>query len=163
MRTRTIRSLIFLTAGIGLIISFFAVLEYYEASLRSLCTISQFFSCATVDQSGKTSTLGIPDYLIGVGGFIAILVVAGIAESRPRVRVWPYLLLLLTTLGVAFSAYFLYVQLVEIGAFCVVCASAEAFGVLAWIGSILLVRAPRPGGKGAAKERPTESPEGDAT
>ncbi len=140
MRIRTIRSLIYLAAGIGLIVSIFAAFEYYEASLRALCTISAFFSCAAVDQSGKTTTLGIPDYLWGVGGFVLILIVAGIAESRSAERRWPYLLLGLTAFGVAFSLYFLYVQLALIGAFCVVCATADAFGWLAFAGAILLVR-----------------------
>jgi uncharacterized membrane protein len=139
MRTRTLRTVIYLAAGIGLIVSIFAALEYFEASLQGLCTINSFFSCSTVDASGKTTTLGIPDYLIGIGGFILILVIAGLAESRRSDRRWPIVLLGVTSLGVAFSVYFLYVQLALIGAFCVVCASADAFGWLAWAGALALV------------------------
>ncbi len=142
MRTRSVRSLVYLAGGVGLIVSIFAALEYYEASLRRLCTISSFFSCATVDVSGRTTTLGLPDFLWGVGGFVLILVVAGLAERWPRDRRYAYALLGVTTLGVAFSLYFLYVQLVEIGALCVVCATADVFGWIAWAGAIALVRAP---------------------
>ena len=142
MRTRSVRSLVYLAGGVGLIVSIFAALEYYEGSLRRLCTISSFFSCATVDVSGRTTTLGLPDFLWGVGGFVLILVVAGLAERWPRDRRYAYALLGVTTLGVAFSLYFLYVQLVEIGALCVVCATADVFGWIAWAGAIALVRAP---------------------
>ncbi len=142
MRVRSVRSLVYLAGGVGLIVSIFAALEYYEGSLRRLCTISSFFSCATVDVSGRTTTLGLPDFLWGVGGFVLILVVAGLAERWPRDRRYAYALLGVTTLGVAFSLYFLYVQLVEIGALCVVCATADVFGWIAWAGAIALVRAP---------------------
>ncbi len=140
MRTRALRNLIFLAAGIGLIVAIFAALEYYEASLRSLCTINSFFSCSTVDTSNHTTTLGLPDYLWGIGGFVLILIVAGISESRPKDRRWAYALLGLTTVGVGLTLYFLYVQLALIGAFCVVCATSYAFGWLAWAGSLALVR-----------------------
>lgn len=143
MRTATLRTFLYLAAGIGLIVSIFAALEFYEASLRSLCTYSSFFSCSAVDTSGRTSTLGIPDYLWGVGGFLVILIVAGISESRPTEPRWTYLLLLITTFGVAFSVYFLYVQLALIGALCVVCMTADAFGWMAWVGAIALVRTAR--------------------
>lgn len=140
MRTASLRSLIYLAAGIGLIVSIFAALEFYEASLRGLCSFSGFFSCSTVDTSGKTTTLGIPDYLWGVGGFVLILLVAGFAESRSRDRRWPWLLVAVTSGGVAVTLYFLYVQLALIGAFCVVCASAYVFGWVAWVGAIALAR-----------------------
>ena len=164
MRTRTVRSLIYLAAGIGLIASIFAAFEFYEASLRSLCTYNSFFSCGAVDTSGKTSTFGIPDYLWGIGGFVLILVFAGIAEKRRPDPFWSYALLGLTTLGVALTVYFLYVQLVEIGAFCVVCATSYVFGWLAWAGAILLVGRTRSRRTGAAPEPRDEGAEapGDA-
>ena len=140
MRTPTLRSLIYFAAGVGLIVSIFAALEFYEASLRSLCSIGSFFSCSVVDQSGKTTTLGLPDYAWGLGGFVLILVVAGIAEARSKDPRWADALLGLTTVGVALSLYFLYVQLALIGAFCVVCASAYVFGGITWVGTIGLAR-----------------------
>ena len=145
MRTATLRTVIYLAAGVGLIVSVFAALEFYEASLQSLCSINAFFSCSTVDRSGQTSTLGVPDYLWGIGGFVVVLLVAGMVESRPRDRRWPILLLSLTSLGTAFSLYFFWVQLAVIGAFCVVCTSAYVFEWVAWVGAIALVRrGPRP-------------------
>ena len=138
MRTSDLRGAIYLAGGVGLLVSLFAAAEFYTASLRSVCTINQFFSCATVDRSGLTTTFGVQDYLWGIGGFLALLVVAGIAEQRPRDVRPAYLLTLLATGAVGLSGYFIYVQLAEIHAFCVVCATAEVFGGIVWVGSIAL-------------------------
>ena len=157
MQVRTIRSVVYFAAGVGLIVAIFAAAEYFEASLRSLCSLSTFFSCSAVDQSGRTTTLGVPDYAWGIGGFLAILIAAGIAESRAEDLRWTYALLGLTTAGVALSLYLLYVELALINALCIVCASAYVFGAIAWVGSIGLVRATR-------SERSTEDEDdGDAT
>ena len=97
MRTSSLRGLVFLSGALGLLVAIFAAAEFYTASLRSACTINQFFSCATVDRSGLTSTLGVPDYLWGILGFLALLVVAGVAEKRPADVRPAYLLTLLAT------------------------------------------------------------------
>jgi len=163
MRTRSIRSLIYFSGGLGLIVSIFTYLEALEASLQSLCTVNAFVSCAAVANSGKTTTFGISDSFIGIGGFVLILLVAGIAESRRRELLWPYLLLFLTTGGVALSFYFGYVELVEIRALCLVCLTAYVFGFIAWGGAILLVLKVRAKARPRTPERSTgtASPEGE--
>lgn len=140
MKTASLRSGIILAALIGLLVSLFAAAEFYQASLRSVCSINSFFSCALVDQSGKTTTFGIQDYLWGIGGFVLILILAGVADKRPTDPRPAYALALLTTVGVALSLYFLYIELVEIDALCIVCVAAYVFGGLAWLLSISLVR-----------------------
>ncbi len=163
MRTSSLRSAVFLSGAIGLLVAIFAAAEYFQASLRSACTINQFFSCATVDRSGLTTTLGVPDYLWGIAGFLALLVVAAIAEKRPHDVRPAYALALLATGGVALSAYFLYVQLARIHALCLVCATAETFGVILWLSSIELARRTGPGAgpDPDARRSPPVSAEGD--
>ncbi len=139
MRTSSVRGAIYLAGLLGLLVALFAAAEFYTASLRSVCSINQFFSCATVDRSGRTSTLGIPDYLWGIGGFLALLVVAGLAERRPKEVRYAALLALLATAAVGLSSYFIYVQLAEIHALCVVCASAETLGGIVWVMSLVLL------------------------
>lgn len=159
MRTRDLRSLISLGAILGLLVAIFSALEFYDTALRGICTVNSFFSCAVVDQSGKTSTLGIPDYLWGIGGFVLILIVAGIAEARAKVPAWTYLLALIATGGVLLSGYFVYVEVVEIHALCLVCAVDYCFGLLVWGGALALVRR---AGKGTddGPERPRGAPSG---
>ena len=140
VRERTVRSLVYFAAGLGLIVAIFAAAEFYDASLRAVCSVSAFFSCSAVDSSGYTNTLGLPDWLWGVGGFVLILLFAGLAEQRPEDRRRAYLLLTVTTLGVGVSLYLLYVELAIIHALCLVCATAYLLGVVAWLGAIGLAR-----------------------
>ena len=142
MRTRSIRTLIYAAAGIGLLLSLFAAFEVIDAGLTKLCTLNSFISCATVANSGHTTTLYVPDWLWGVLGFILILVVASLAERNPEDPRYVYGLIALTTIGIALALYFLYVELAVIHAICIVCASAYAMGFISWGGAIALARAP---------------------
>jgi len=163
MRTRTIRSVIYLAAGLGLIFAIFTYLETVQASLQSLCTVNSYVSCAAVANSGRTTLFGISDPFVGIGGFVLILLVAGIAESRRKELLWPYLLLLLTTAGVAVAIYFAYEEFVEIHALCPVCFAAWSLGVVAWVGSIALVMKVRAKAQSRARESAAASPTREET
>lgn len=140
MHTRTIRTYVYLTAGLGLLASIYAGVETVYAPLQSSCNVSSFFSCGAVDTSGKTTTLGIPDAAIGIAGFILILIVAVLAEQHRRDLRYLYALVFFTTGGVGFASYFAYVELAQIRALCPVCTTAYAFGVLVWVGAIVLTQ-----------------------
>ena len=161
MRTRTIRSAIYLAAGLGLIVSIFTYFEQFEASLLSLCTVNAFVSCSAVARSGKTTVLGVPDSFVGIGGFLLILVLAAVAESRRRDLRWPYLLLFFTTAGVGFSGYFAYVELFQINALCPVCLAAYVFGFIAWFATIALVRKLRAKARAREAETAPQTPAPD--
>ncbi|MFY9717926.1 MAG: vitamin K epoxide reductase family protein [Thermoplasmata archaeon] len=154
MKTRDLRTLVGLSAGLGLVVALFATAEYYDVALRAVCSINAFFSCAAVDSSGKTSTLQIPDYAWGVLGFVAILVVGGMAEDRSDDDRWAYGLVVLTTAGVGLSGYLLYVELVEIHALCLVCASDYVLVGIAWLGAIALAVRTR---RGTLRDPPDEA------
>lgn len=162
MRTRTIRSVIYLAGGLGLIVAIFTYLETVEASLQSLCTYSAYVSCAAVANSGRTTLFGIDDSFVGIGGFVLILLVAGIAESRRKELLWPYLLLLVTTGGVAVAIFFAYEEFFEIHALCPVCLAAWTLGFVAWVGSIALVRKVRAKARSQAREESSAPPSSDA-
>jgi len=163
MRTRDVRSVIYLASGFGLIVSIYTYLETVQSSLQKYCTLNSYVSCGAVANSGRTTVLGIQDSYIGIAGFILILVVAAIAERRRKELLWPQLLLLITSLGVAFSLYFLYVELVEIQALCPVCLTAWVFGWVAWFGAFLLVRKVRAKARARALEKTTTGPATEAS
>ncbi|MGA7475778.1 MAG: vitamin K epoxide reductase family protein [Thermoplasmata archaeon] len=154
MRTRDIRSVIYLAGGFGLIVAIYTYVETVEASLQKYCTLNAYVSCGAVANSGRTTLFGVPDSFIGIGGFVLILLIAGVAESRRQELLWPYLLLLITTAGVAVSLFFLYEELFEIHALCPVCLAAWVLGWVAWGGAIALVRKAR--AKARARAEPPE-------
>jgi uncharacterized membrane protein len=140
MRTRTYRSMVGLGGGLGLIVALFAAAEFYNVSLTGACTFNSVVSCAAIAQSGRTTFLGVQDWIWGIAGFVAILVVAGLANARKKDERIAYGLLALTTAGVGLALYLLYVEVVEIHAICPVCATAYFMGFVAWIGAIGLAR-----------------------
>ena len=162
MRTRDIRSVIYFAGGLGLIVAIYTYLETVESSLQKYCTINSYVSCGAVANSGRTTVLGIPDSFIGIGGFVLVLIVAALAERRRRDLLWPEVLVLLTTVGVAFSLYFLYVELAEIQALCPVCLTAWVFGWIAWVASIALFRKVRAKARARAAEKPSTAPAPEA-
>jgi uncharacterized membrane protein len=140
MRTRSYRTLVELGGGLGLVTSLFTLAEAMDTSLSNVCSVNQKVSCGNVLASGLTSTLGIPDWAWGIGGFVAILVVAALASRHRKDARYAYALLALTTAGVGLAAYLLYVEVFRIGSICPVCATAYFFGVVAWAGAIGLAR-----------------------
>jgi uncharacterized membrane protein len=140
MRTRTYRSLVNLGAGFGLIASIYAALEFYYASLTKVCSVNSYVSCGKVQSSGLTTTLGIQDYWWGVAGFVVIVVLAFLVDRYRHDARLAYLLLLVTTAGVALSVFFGYIELVQINALCPVCFAAYLCGVVCWVGAIGLAR-----------------------
>ncbi|MGA9839803.1 MAG: vitamin K epoxide reductase family protein [Thermoplasmata archaeon] len=160
MRTSTARNIVYLAAGIGLIVALFATAEFLDPGLSAVCSITSYYSCGKVAASGLTTTLGIPDWVWGVAGFVLILVVAALAEQRPDDRRRAYSLLGVTSVGVALALYLLYVELHLIHALCPVCASAYVLGGIAWLGSIELAR--RPPDDGGDDDETDDPPDEDA-
>ncbi len=159
MRTSDWRLFVYLAAGIGLIISIYAAAETLNPALQSLCSVNGFISCAKVATSGRTTTFGVPDWLIGVLGFVALLAAAAWAEQRRDLFATTPLFVLAVG-AVAFSAYFAYVELALVGALCLVCFAAYGAGVLTFVGATVLFgrayrrahRPPGPKGRTAAPE-----------
>ena len=143
MQTRTLRSIVYFTSGLGLILSLFAAAEFYDASLRAVCNVNNYIQCGRVDTSGLTTILSVQDYVIGIAGFVLILALAGLAERWPRDVRLIFGLVGVTTAGVAVALYLFYVEVGEIHALCPVCAGAYAMGVAAWAGAVgLALRRP---------------------
>jgi len=154
MRTRSLRELVYFGGGLGLIASIYAAAEVYDSSLSKACSFNGVVSCNVILESGKTTALGIPDWSFGVAGFVLILVVGALAEWYRRDARVTYVLLAVTSLGVALAAYLLYVEVFEIGGICPVCATAYFFGVVAWAGAVGLARRAYRRAHRTAKETP---------
>jgi uncharacterized membrane protein len=94
--------------------------------------------CETVQLSPYASVLGMPVALLGVVGYLAILVVS-LAGLQPRFLAarWPTdLVLALAAAGVAFSAYLTYLEAAVIHAWCRWCLGSAAI-IVTIFGAVL--------------------------
>lgn len=136
MRSETLHALLPLAIVAGLGFSLFAAAETLDPALQGICSVSPFLSCAKVDQSGHTLTLGVQDYLWGIGGFVLLFILDVQVYRLGRGR-WLDALMLVAAAGLVLSVYLASIELFVIHAFCLVCfASYLANGVtllLAWL------------------------------
>lgn len=147
MKPQTLHGVILAGSVVGLALAVFAMLETIDPALQSACSVDPIFSCSAVTTSGHTTILGVPDWSIGLAGFILL-----VGLDVPLYRTWKrsYLagILGLSTIGFGLSLYLAYVEVFVIGHVCPVCLGtyiANAFVLAAAVG---LWRK----GKGSAEE-----------
>jgi uncharacterized membrane protein len=139
---RVLHRLLLFFILLGLAFSLYATLETVDSALQATCSVNSFISCQAVDSSGHTFTGPVPDWLIGVGGFVLLL-----ALDLPLLRTykasWLKAVLGVSGLGVLMAVYLGTIELTVIHALCPICLGAylsvaAAFGV-----SVVLFRARR--------------------
>jgi uncharacterized membrane protein len=153
--------LLFLLLGLGL--STYAAVEVVYHPAQSVCSFNSYVSCSRVTQSGHTTLGPVPDWAVGVGGFVLLL-----AIDLPLLRSFDgrllLLLLLVALVGIGVSAYFAYVELGVIHALCPVCLGAYLADGAVLILAFALVRLRlakgTPGPPGAGPERSEPPPSG---
>jgi uncharacterized membrane protein len=152
MRSETLHAILPLVIVAGLAFSLFAAAESVDPALRGFCSVSPFLSCSKVDQSNYTTTLGIPDYAIGIAGFVALFVLDVQAYRRGRGR-WLDALTVVSGLGLVLSGYWGYLELGRIHALCIICFGAYLSNV-ATLTTALLLRRPSSGSGLSARPAP---------
>ncbi len=80
--------------------------------------------CETVQLSSYSRFLGLEVPLIGLGGYLSLLLLSLAALQRPAEPRWPRLLRLLSGAGVGFTAYLTYLELFVIHAICRWCVGS---------------------------------------
>jgi uncharacterized membrane protein len=94
--------------------------------------------CETVQLSAYSRFLGLDVPLIGVGGYLTLLVLSVASLERPTDRRWPVLLCGLATVGLLFTAWLTYAEFFLIHAVCRWCLGSAAIisliCALAWSG-----------------------------
>lgn len=106
--------------------------------------------CETVQLSTYSRFLGVEVPLIGLGGYLTLLVLSLAALQRPDDARWPRLLLLLAGIGLGFTAYLTYLELFVIHAICRWCVGSAAIITGIFLAALLDRRA-----TAGASARPT--------
>lgn len=154
IRAETAYSLVIVLLLAGLGFSIFAWYETVNPAAQSVCSFNSWVSCGKIDNSGHTTTLGIEDYAIGIAAYALMTALAGTAFRTFDRRVL-LALAAISGLGVLFSAYLAYLELIVIQGLCPVCLGAYVANVGAFLVLLYLVRlsgaqdpAPAPSGSG---------------
>lgn len=151
---------------VGLAFSCYAMAESLDKSLESTCNVNPYVQCGAVDTSQYSHVGPIPDYAIGIGGFVAMLVVEVLLVRTYDPR---YLRVLfgLSLIGVVVSAGLGYTELALINpshpVFCPICLGAylSNLGALACIVGLLRIRHASEPSTSEKTNGPKESEEGE--
>jgi uncharacterized membrane protein len=155
MRAETAYSLLMVVLFAGLGFSLFAWYETVNPAAQSVCSISKWISCSKIDHSGHTTILGIPDYAIGIAGYL-VMIALGILAFRTYEQRYLRATTVVSGLGVALSAYLAYLELIVIQGLCPICLGAYLCNVGAFLVLLYLVRL---GGRAEEPAAPTVEPQ----
>jgi uncharacterized membrane protein len=141
MRAETLHQIVLAAVIVGLGLSLYAGYETVNAAAANSCSFSVVFSCSKVLLSGKTTTLGVADWILGALGFAALL-----AVDLPLYRSWDRrllgALLGLASGGLVLAIYLATIEVTQIGALCPVCfGTYVADGIVLAAGFALYRRA----------------------
>lgn len=125
--TRTLA--IFAVAGIG--ISLFSFFHHTGAVDGAACVIGQTFDCDVVNQGIYSMFFGIPVALIGLIGYLFLLLPAVILLYRPQDQDMKRFLVIASSIGLLFSLYLTSLEAFVLYTWCIICLTS-----LALIGSI---------------------------
>ena len=120
-------------AGLG-IAAYLTIVHY--AGGEPVCAIAH--GCATVQKSAYAELAGVPVALLGLLGYVAILIALFRDGEQGRTAA-----AFLSLAGFGFSAWLTYVEVFKIDAICIWCvASAVCMALLATLSTVRLMAAP---------------------
>jgi uncharacterized membrane protein len=112
---------IVLFAFAGIAISSVSLYHHFGSSTTGFCTFGKSFNCDLVNRSQYSTVLGLPVALIGICGYVLILLLATVYRNKAETRVF---LAICSTAGLAFSLYLTYIEKFILSAWCILCLSS---------------------------------------
>jgi vitamin-K-epoxide reductase (warfarin-sensitive) len=143
MTARRLLLAIALSAAAGIAVSSVSLYHHYGTDQSSYCDFGQMFNCDVVNRSIYSVVMGIPVALIGILGYLVLLILATVHRDRART---PPILLAASLAGLSFALYLTYVEKFVLLVWCILCLSSLAMIACATACSLALVlrlRAPR--------------------
>ena len=125
-----LRRAMIVVAVLGLALAAYLTYVHYSGT-KPACTAGQ--SCVKVQTSVWSKVGGVPVALIGLIGYVGILL-SLLAPDRDETRL---LTLGMTLIGVGFSGYLTYRELFSIHAVCEECAASAVMLALLFIGAVI--------------------------
>lgn len=136
---RTLHRALLLAIVAGLAFSLYAAFEVLDPALQASCSVTPYFSCRAVDQSGYTHLGPLPDWSVGLGGFLLLL-----ALDLPLLSSYdPRLLngvVAVSAVGAVVALGLGYLELDVIRALCPICLGAYLSDAAVLLLALALVR-----------------------
>jgi uncharacterized membrane protein len=108
-------------AAAGVLLSSVSLYHHLGTSKGSFCDLSQSFDCDLVNRSQYSTLHGLPVALIGIVGYLLLLVLATLYRQKAET---PILLLAASIGGTGFALYLTFLEGYVIHAWCILCLSS---------------------------------------
>lgn len=123
----------------GVTVSSVSLAHHYGTSTTAYCDFGENFNCDVVNRSVYSTVLGVPVALIGVIGYMALLLCATVYRNR---RHTGSTLLFGSSAGLVFALYLTYIEGFVLNAWCILCLSSLAMIFLITVlSSVVFLRA----------------------
>ena len=114
-------SVIAVLALAGMAVSSISLYHHYGSSRTNYCDFAENFNCDIVNRSTYSTVLGIPDALIGILGYAALLALATLYRRKAET---PVMLLIASVAGLGFALYLTYIEAFILATWCILCLSS---------------------------------------
>jgi uncharacterized membrane protein len=114
---------IMLLAVAGIVVSSVSLYHHYDTSGSSFCDFGGNLNCDIVNRSIYSKVFEIPVALIGILGYLALLILAQVCRKKTERKT---LLLSAAIVGLAFALRLTYIEGFVLAAWCVLCLSSLA-------------------------------------
>lgn len=123
MRGRLIAIIILSIVGVA--ISTYSFLHHQAVLPGTWCDLSATFNCDTVNRGPFSEIAGIPVALIGIIGYLFLVIAAALRLKQPEDKGLRVFLILAATGGFLFSLYLTGVETVVLQVWCPVCLTSQ--------------------------------------
>ena len=138
---RRIFLLIAMLAAGGVLVSSVSLYHHYGTSQTSYCDFGESFNCDIVNRSTYSAISGVPVALIGIIGYLGLMVLATFYRSKAET---PAMLAIASLAGLSFALYLTYIEGFVLAAWCVLCLSSLALiSCITVLSSLLWARSVR--------------------
>jgi uncharacterized membrane protein len=139
--TRRIFLVVAMLAVAGAIVSSVSLYHHYGTSQTTYCDFGETFNCDIVNRSTYSTILGVPVALIGIAGYLTLLVLSTFYRNHAET---PARLAFAALSGLGFALYLTYVEKFILAAWCVLCLfSLAVIFSIAVLSTVLWARSKR--------------------
>lgn len=126
MKQKSLLNAILIVAGMGVIISGYSLASHYSLASTKFCSLSETINCDLVNKSSYAEIGGIPVALMGVIGYLFLLVAAFMKKRHLRDVSLSLFLVVTSAFAFLFSLYLTGIEAFVLLAWCLLCLASQA-------------------------------------